>query len=260
MIRPPINLRGARILVTNDDGIDAPGLKVAEDIARTFSEDVWVVAPETEQSGTGHSLTLTQPLRLREISEKRFSLGGSPTDCVLFAVSRIMEGFRPDIVLSGVNRGANVGDNVTYSGTVAAAMEGAILGLPSIALSQEREYDQPICWDATAHHGARIVEQLTALPWPNDVFMNVNFPNRNPKEVSGVNVVAQGRQDAGYDIQERIDPRSNSYFWIGPAVRNGIRVGDTDYQALERGEISVTPLHMDLTHHEALEQMKGAFS
>jgi len=110
------------------------------------------------------------------------------------------------------------------------------------------------------HHGARIVEQLTALPWPNDVFMNVNFPNRNPKEVSGVNVVAQGRQDAGYDIQERIDPRSNSYFWIGPAVRNGIRVGDTDYQALERGEISITPLHMDLTHHEALEQMKGAFS
>jgi 5'-nucleotidase len=260
MRRPPVNLNNARILVTNDDGVDAPGLEVLEDIARTFTSDVWTVAPETEQSGAGHSLTLTQPLRLREISEKRFALDGSPTDCVLFAVSRIMDGRRPDIVLSGVNRGANVGDDITYSGTVAAAMEAAILGLPSIALSQQREGDHPVCWDAAVHHGARIVECLAGLSWPSDVFMNVNFPNRKPDDVSGTRVVAQGRQDAGYDIRERTDPRNNSYFWIGPAVRNGIHDGDTDYQALDRGEISITPLHMDLTHRDALEDIKGAFS
>ena len=260
MFRPPVNLDGARILVTNDDGIDAPGLAVLEKIARTFSDNIWVVAPETEQSGAGHSLTLTQPLRLRNISNQRFALDGSPTDCVLFAISKIMADQKPDIILSGVNRGANVGDDVTYSGTVAAAMEGAILGIASIALSQQKMTDQPICWDATAEHGASVVRRLAALSWPNDVFMNVNFPDRKASEVTGVRVVAQGRQDAGYAIQERMDPRGNEYFWIGQAVRNGIRDGDTDYQALERGEISITPLHMDLTHKKTLDLFKGAFS
>jgi 5'/3'-nucleotidase SurE len=255
-----MELKGARILVTNDDGIDAPGLVVMENIARTFSDDVWVVAPESEQSGAGHSLTLTQPLRLRQITEKRFALDGSPTDCVLFAISEVMTERKPDIVLSGVNRGANVGDDITYSGTVAAAMEGAILGLRSVAFSQERKTDQPILWDAAAEHGSSILQRLAALSWPDDVFMNVNFPSRKADEISGVRVVAQGRQDAGYAIQERTDPRGNAYFWIGQAVRNGIRHGDTDYLALERGEISITPLHMDLTHRETLDLFKESFS
>lgn len=260
MQRPPIKLENARILVTNDDGIDAPGLKVLEKIARSFSKDVWVVAPATEQSGAGHSLTLTTPLRLRKYNSKRYALGGSPTDCVLFAVAHLMKDTPPDIVLSGVNRGANVGDDVTYSGTVAAAMEATIIGLPAIALSQERDSDTAISWDAVAAHAPDILKKLVSMKWPRDVFMNVNFPNVPPEKVRGVHIVPQGRQEAGYDIRELVDPRGNTYYWIGQAIRNSVTKGKNDYDAIAEGGISITPLHMDLTHRGALRDLRKAFS
>ncbi|MDE2466048.1 MAG: 5'/3'-nucleotidase SurE, partial [Alphaproteobacteria bacterium] len=169
-----------RILVTNDDGIHAPGLRIAEAIAHALSDDVWIVAPESEQSGASHSLTLAQPLRLREVGPKQFAISGTPTDCVLMACAEILKGGKPDLVLSGVNRGANLADDVTYSGTIAGAMEGTALGIPSIALSQafDAELGRDVPWQCAARHGPELVHRLLALDWhqPGHVLLNVNFP------------------------------------------------------------------------------------
>ena len=172
-----MRLRGARILVSNDDGINAPGLKVLEKMAKSLSDDVWVVAPESEQSASGHSLTLTLPLRVRKISARKFAVNGTPTDSVLLAVQHIILGKRPDLVLSGVNAGGNLGEDITYSGTVAAAMEGALLGIPSIALSQVRVYGENVRWAASEHHGPKIIRKLIREEWPANVLINVNFPD-----------------------------------------------------------------------------------
>ncbi len=255
-----LNLPKSRILVTNDDGIGAPGLKVLEKIARSLSNDVWVVAPETEQSGAGHSLTITQPLRMRKLGKHRFAVSGSPTDCVLFAVCQLMSENRPDLVLSGVNRGANIGDDVTYSGTVAAAMEAAILELPAIALSQQTNDQKVAHWPTTARHAPDIIRKLVAAGWSRDVFMNVNFPDCKPDDVKGINIVPQGRRKSGYEIRECVDPRLHAYYWIGPALSREPRAGITDYKAIENREIAITPLHMDLTHQGALRALKKKFN
>ena len=251
-----------RILVTNDDGVNAPGLKVLERIARSLCAEVWVVAPETEQSGAGHSLTLTQPLRLRKVGRRRFALSGSPTDCVLFAVCELMRDAPPDLVLSGVNQGANIGDDMTYSGTVAAAMEATILDIPAIALSQQTNDAKQAQWPTAAHHAPDIIRRLMAEGWPAGILMNVNFPDRPPDGVAGVAVavVAQGRCKAGYKNHKLTDPRLRTYYWIGTAVDRAVRSGNTDYQALERGAISITPLHMNLTHRGTLAKLKKWFS
>jgi len=250
------DLSQACILVTNDDGINAPGLKVLEKIAKSLAREVWVVAPETEQSGASHSLTLTQPLRMRRLGAQRYAVSGSPTDCVLFAICNLMTDNPPDLVLSGVNRGANIGDDVTYSGTVAAAMEATILEVPAIAMSQASNDENVAHWPTAAKFGTEIVLRLVEAGWSDDIFMNVNFPNCKPEDVAGVSVVAQGRRKAGYEIRELVDPRLQKYYWIGPAVSRTQRPGNTDYQALCRHEIAVTPLHMDLTHREALRTLK----
>src|SRR5271156_6483907 len=199
-----------RILVTNDDGIHAPGLVSAEKIAHGLSDDVWVVAPETEQSGASHSLTLTMPLRLREVEKKRFAVTGTPTDCVMMACAEILKDQPPALVLSGVNRGSNLADDVTYSGTIAGAMEGCALGIPSIALSQC--YDEgnrhAIDWSAGEAHGAETVRQLVAAGWPAGTLINVNFPGCAAASVKGVKVVPQGKYDLkSTEIEERTDAR-----------------------------------------------------
>lgn len=261
MFKHPLELSGARILVTNDDGIDAPGLRVLERVAQEFSADVWVVAPETEQSGAGHSLTLTRPLRHRHLSGQRHAVNGSPTDCVLFAIAHIMRGQKPDLVLSGVNRGGNLGEDITYSGTVAAAMEATLLGVPAIAFSQVTgTREQPIHWGTAERHAPDILRLLTSVAWPKDVFMNVNFPNRLADQTTGVRIVAQGRRESNYSLVALTDPRGNDYYWIGPQrLGELLRQDDTDYHAIEDGAVSVTPLHVDLTHNETLEKLREAF-
>src|ERR1700761_5340885 len=188
-----------RILVTNDDGIHAPGLVVAEKVARALSDDVWVVAPETEQSGASHSLTLTLPLRLRQVSERRFAVSGTPTDCVMMAALHLLKGQPPDLILSGVNWGSNMADDVTYSGTIAGAMEGCALGIASIALSQAYDEDsrEKIDWSAGETHGADVVRRLVGAGWPAGTLVNVNFPGCKADQVKGVKVVPQGK----YDLQ-----------------------------------------------------------
>jgi 5'-nucleotidase len=239
-----------RILVSNDDGIHAPGLAVAEKIARSLSDDIWVVAPETEQSGAAHSLTLSMPLRLRNAGPQRFAVSGTPTDCVMMAGIHILKDHLPDLVLSGVNRGFNVADDVTYSGTVAAAMEGAVLGIPSIALSQAvgGRHETEAIWECAAKHGPPLVKRLVEIGWPKDVLLNINFPALPPSKVKRVAVAAQGQRDQSIlRVDERQDARGRTYFWVGFKRIFSDPEPGTDLRAMYEGAISVTPLHLNLT-------------
>ena len=251
-----------RILVTNDDGIHAPGLAVAEKIAREISDDVWVVAPETEQSGASHSLTLTVPLRLRKIADKRFALSGTPTDCVMMGLAQVMTDRKPSLVLSGVNRGSNIADDVTYSGTIAGAMEGTALGIPSIALSQAYGFEEggEPRWQCAEAHGPDIVRRLLAIGWPEETLININFPDCEPDRIAGIEVTEQGKRDMQTaTMDKRTDMRGQPYYWIGyKRVRSEPRDG-TDLSAIYARKISITPLHLNLTEYKVLEKMRAAF-
>jgi 5'-nucleotidase len=250
-----------RILVTNDDGIHSPGLTVAENIARSLSDDVWVVAPENEQSGASHSLTLTSPLRLRQLAEKRFAVSGTPTDCVMMACLHILKDHVPDLVLSGVNWGSNLADDVTYSGTIAGAMEGCALNIPSIAMSQC--YDEgdrhAIDWSAGEVHGPATIAALVQAGWPAGTLINVNFPACPAASVKGVKVVPQGKYDLqSTEIHERTDARQRAYYWVGLRRRKATPPDDTDVGAVYGDHISVTPLHLNLTEQGVLGTLRAA--
>jgi 5'-nucleotidase len=252
-----------RILVTNDDGINAPGLDVCAEIARALSDDVWVVAPEFDQSGVAHSLSLNDPLRMRTVDERRFAIKGTPTDCVIMGVRHIMDGKGPDLILSGVNRGQNAAEDVTYSGTIAGAIEGAILGIPSLALSQaySAANRQNPFWDTARQHGPGIIRKVLDKGIPRDVLVNVNFPDCAPGDVKGIAVTAQGKRDQEWlRIDARQDGRGNPYYWIAfsrgprPPSRNG-----TDLQALSDHWISVTPLRIDMTDEPFMTRLAELF-
>ena len=250
-----------RILLTNDDGINAPGLKVLETIARTLSDDIWIVAPAEEQSGAGHSLTLSRPLRIRQIEERRFCVTGTPTDAVLLALGRIMGDAKPDLILSGVNRGANLADDVTYSGTVAAAMEGTLAGIPSIAMSQvyirEGMGDDVSFASATAW-GERVLRSVIDFKMPHNTLININFPATEPL---GVRVVAQGFHDySRAQIVSSRDPRGYDYHWFSLAPAHETPAHSTDLEAVADGYVSVTPLTLDLTNHGALTALRDALA
>ncbi|GLK83593.1 5'/3'-nucleotidase SurE [Ancylobacter defluvii] len=251
-----------RILVTNDDGIHAPGLEACARIARALSDDVWVVAPEFDQSGVSHSLSLSDPLRLRQVEEKRFAVKGTPTDCVIMAVRHILKDSKPDLVLSGVNRGQNVAEDVGYSGTVAGAMEGTVLGIPSIALSQAYGLAtrHAPSYDAAEHHGPTVIRKLLEEGIPPGLLINVNFPNRPPEEVVGVRVTAQGKRNQELlRIDERADGRGNPYFWIAFERRVFETVNGSDLHALDQGCISVTPLRLDMTDEPMMTKLAQLF-
>jgi 5'-nucleotidase len=246
-----------RILVTNDDGIHAPGLETLERIARAVSDDVWVVAPEAEQSGASHSLTLADPIRIRKIESRRFEVVGTPTDCVVMAVRKIMPG-DPDLVLSGVNRGQNIADDVTYSGTIAAAMEGTTLGFKSFALSQVMGmHNEGERFDVAEHYGPELVKKLVQLELGPGVLLNINFPDCRPEDLQGVEVTRQGRRDQNnLVVDERIDARGRPYYWLGFHRERGNPPAGTDLRAVFDRRISVTPLHMNLTQLEAMETIR----
>nr|WP_254799328.1 5'/3'-nucleotidase SurE [Falsochrobactrum sp. TDYN1] len=235
--------------MTNDDGIHAEGLAVLERIARQLSDDVWVVAPETDQSGLAHSLTLSEPLRLRQIDDRRFALRGTPTDCVIMGVRHVLPE-PPDLVLSGVNSGANMADDVTYSGTVAGAMEGTLLGIRAIALSQEYDYEgdrRIVPWETAEAHAPALIKKLIKAGWPEGVLLNLNFPNCAPEEVKGTRVTAQGKLSHDARLDERRDGRGFPYFWLQFGRTKAEVAQDSDIAAIRADYISVTPLHLDLT-------------
>lgn len=255
----PIPLKNARILLTNDDGILSPGLKVLESVAQGLGAEVWVVAPETEHSGAGHSLTLHQPLRWRQIAERRFAVEGTPTDCVLLAINKFMADAKPTLVLSGVNRGANLGDDVTYSGTVAGAMEATLLGVPAIALSQVLRSQEPVKWRTAEVHAPDVIRALCARGWPGDVLISINFPNVAAPSVAGTVLAPQGHHKVGDNLVERIDPRGRPYIWIGQLHADTQLVEGSDMERADAGWITVTPLTVNLTHHATLDHLAGAF-
>ncbi len=247
-----------RILITNDDGIEAPGLDALQKIASDLSDDVWVIAPETDQSGAAHSLTLHEPLRLRKLSERIFAVKGTPTDCVIMGVRHILTEKTPDLVLSGVNRGSNIADDVTYSGTIAGAIEGTLLGIPSIAMSLAINHEDPrtIHWETPMALGADLVRRLMDAGWPRDVLLNINFPDREPGQVQGVEITEQGRRDQDFlRVVDRMDTRGNPYYWLGFRPRSINSPKGTDISALRSGAISVTPLYLNLTHAETCRKL-----
>lgn len=247
------------ILLTNDDGVHAPGLAVLERIARALApERLTIVAPEYDQSGVAHSLSLNDPLRVRAAGEGRYAVKGTPTDCVIMAIHRILDGRRPDLVLSGVNRGHNVAEDITYSGTVAGAMEGAILGVPSIALSQSYASGdrENVPWDTAETHAPALIRRIFEAGIAAHTLVNVNFPNCHADEVAGVRVCAQGKRDAGLlKIEERRDGRNIPYFWIGFERHRSAPPEGSDLAALAERRIAVTPLRVDLTDHAALSRL-----
>lgn len=253
-------MTGPRILLTNDDGIRARGLQSLEKIARTISDDIWIVAPHEEQSGASRALTLHEPLRVRKHEDRRFSITGTPTDCVLMGVQDLIPGKRPDLVLSGVNRGANIAEDVTFSGTVAGAMQGMQLGIKSIAFSQAYAWmaDSPIHWETAETFGAPILKKLLEQTWGDHVLLNVNFPDRTPEHVKEVEVTRQGRRNQEVvHADKRTDPRGVDYYWIGfRGLPQEPEEGD-DLHAVMEGRISITPLHVDLTHMETHHRLKG---
>lgn len=254
-----IDLSNARILISNDDGINAAGIKILEQIARELTDDVWVVAPETEHSGAGHSLTLRKPLRIRKSGENQFFVDGTPTDCVLLALNNILKDKKPTLVLSGVNRGGNLGEDVTYSGTIAAAMEATLLGVPAIALSQFFEDRKQVKWETALKHGADIIRKLCAQGWPKNTLMNVNFPDCLPESVKGVKVATQGRRKIGDDLANVTSPWGEQYYWIGTNRNKETYKDGCDLQAVMDGFISVTPIQLDFTDYETLAALQESF-
>jgi len=251
-----------RILLSNDDGIDAPGLACLEKIARTLSDDIWIVAPATEQSAASHSLTMRTPLRVCRRDEKIFAVEGTPTDCIVLALHRFMKDAKPDLVLSGVNNGDNTGEDVTYSGTIAAAMEATLLGVKSFAFSQEIMGGRDPDWATAENYGPKVVRQALKLDWAPYMLMSVNFPACIPADVTGIFAAMQAEGCSATDIVERIDLRDRIYYWVGSKLADdrAKTQPQSDFAVMARKGVAITPLHLDLTHRAMFGKLKEAFA
>lgn len=249
-----------RILCSNDDGIHAPGMMVMEEIARSLSDDVWTVAPLSEQSGVSRAMSLHQPVRIYPLEEKRFAVGGTPTDAVMMAVTKILDDKKPDLILSGVNNGQNLAEDLTHSGTVAAALMGMVLGVPSISLSQSRFDRTRVRWETASHHGPAILRKLLAKGWPDNVILNINFPDVDPDQVGATEITCQGKRDVlSLYSEERTDLRGQTYHWFGFGGRKSNPPEGTDLRAIYDGRISITPVHLELTHEPTREALRDIF-
>ncbi len=256
-----------RILITNDDGFDAHGLSVLKKIAQALSDDVWLVAPETNQSGASHALTLQVPLRYREVGKQAFAVKGTPADCVIMGAKHVLKDALPTLVLSGVNHGSNAAEDVSYSGTIAGAMQGAHLGIRSIALSlmigdaNESDVEARQHWQTVLDYGPDLIRSLLKKDWPKGVLMNVNFPFATSEDVAGVTITEQGVRDlSGLHLAERHDTWGTPYFWIGFERKKQTLVEGTDLWALANNHISVTPLSLKFTDVETRAELKQHFA
>ena len=245
---PPV-----RILVTNDDGIASPGVHALATALRVLG-DVWVVAPDRERTAVGHAVTLHKPLRITNIDRRVFMVNGTPVDCVNLALAKVLPG-QPALIVSGINRGVNLGDDVMYSGTVSAALEGTILGIPSMAVSQEGL--NSFRFEVGARYAARVADQVLRHGLPPETILNVNIPDVPARSIKGVRVTCLSRRRFDNPIVEKVDPRGRKYYWIAGTRKSWSRRKDADHEALEQHMVSVTPIHLDTTHYEALEHFKS---
>ncbi|WP_044558382.1 5'/3'-nucleotidase SurE [Azospirillum sp. B4] len=245
---PHLSRRFGRVLLTNDDGINAPGLELLAELAADIADEVWVVAPEKDQSGMSRAVTLTTPLRVEERGPRRYALTGTPSDCAIFALRHLLKDNPPDIVLSGINRGANVGDEVPYSGTVAAALTARLLGVPAIAFSQAFTRGGQVRWDTARTLLPRALDHALSLRTASNVVLNVNFPDLDASDVSDVVVTRQSRGTLDrIDVEPRTDMRGGTYYWMAFRRHMPILGPDTDAGALKHGLVSITPIGFDMT-------------
>lgn len=251
-----------RILITNDDGIHAPGIAVLETIAKTISDDVWVIAPDQERSGAGHSVSLAHPIRMRQLDDRHFQISGTPTDCVLMGATHILKDKKPTCVLSGINAGANLAEDVSYSGTIAAAMEGTLLGMRAIALSQLRGPNREVNFAPSEAFAPGLIKQLLQLEqWPSDSLININFPHADPAAINGIQLTNQGQRPPGsFTISPRQDTREQPYYWVNVSYMEGTKVPNTDLHAIAENAVSVTPIKMNFTNTAWFEKLQGALS
>ena len=263
MLKAPLTLSKARVLITNDDGVDAPGIALLHELVRPLVADVVICAPEQEQSGSSHTSTISRPLRLRKAAEDMYAVDGTPADSLIMGVCEVMKDKRPDIVLSGINNGANIGEDVNYSGTLAACFEAALMGIPAIGFSQDKAYGQPANFEVARHWLVDVLQRLVGQPWPHDIIMSVNFPNISNGDVRGVQPARLGRKASGVSLVDGMDPRGHKYYWNAWRYDGSRTVDcgpDTDIGALENRYISVTPLTVDPTHAEGLSVLRKALS
>jgi 5'-nucleotidase len=241
-----------RVLLTNDDGIEAKGLQTLKAAVSKLGADVYVVAPDRDQSATSHSLTLSQPLRITELQDKTFSVQGTPTDCVMVAIKHLLDR-KPDLVLSGINHGPNLGDDVSYSGTVAAAIEGTMLGILSTAISLADW--KPVNFSAAADVAAQLCQLILKYGLPEDTYLNVNIPNVEKQDIAGIEITRLGKRIYRDAIEKKTDEKGNSFFWIGGQEPSWEKGDKTDFWAIEANRISITPLHLDVTNYTAMEHL-----
>jgi len=242
-----------RILVSNDDGVHSEGLYVLTEALSGLGE-VFVVAPDREQSAASHALSLYSPLRVEEIHPGIYSVDGTPTDCVNLAVNGLLKDKRPDLIVSGINKGGNLGDDITYSGTVSAAIEGTLLGIPSVAVSLATR--NSFKFQTAAHYSFEIAKYVLQYGLPEGVLLNVNIPNLSIEEVKGIKVTTQGKRVYGEPIVEKVDPRGRKYYWIGGDELGFLEIESSDIVAVHEGYISVTPIKLDLTDYGFLEILR----
>lgn len=249
--------KALRILITNDDGIQAKGLSILEEVARKFTDDVWVVAPFEQQSGKGHSLTWGLPFRMREVGDKRFVVKGTPTDCMILALRKIMKDNPPDFVLSGINNGENIGESITMSGTIGAAMQATLQGVKAVALSQvSSEEKQQGNWEAAQQYCERVLKKIMTQQWPANSFFNINFPHVKKDSVKGIRMLRHGRRSLMGDMVESFDPHGNPYYWVGVLHKEENPPEDTDLWGVKNGYITVTPIQMDMTNYKTLKELE----
>jgi 5'-nucleotidase len=252
----PLQHSKLRILICNDDGVRATGIKVMQRIAKKITNDVWTCAPMNEQSGAGHSLSLRSPLWLRRVSTRKYAVEGTPTDSVLMGIHQLLKNHKPDLVLSGVNRGSNMAEFITYSGTCAAAMEATLLGIPAIAISQQINPEKrKINWSTAEYFLPTLIGKLLLAGWPKNTFININIPNLIPEAVTGIEVTSMGQRNMGDSLVEKKHPMGQKYYWIGTLPKQTPGLKGTDLAAIEKGKISVTPIDMDLTNRSALKEL-----
>ena len=241
-----------RLLLTNDDGFYAEGIKVLREALTPLGE-TYIVAPDREMSGASHSVTFHRPLRLDEVGDGVYKVDGTPTDCVFLAVKGERFAHQPDVLVSGINRGPNIGDDVTYSGTVAAAMEGTLMGIPSVAVS----LDGTRHFEAAAEAAKLVIERVLSEGLPANTLLNVNVPDLPPESIRGYRVTRQSRRTYDDQVTTRHDPRGRPYYWIAGTISERTAAADSDFAAVSEGYVSITPLQLDLTAYEALDSLRG---